>query len=122
MNAAFEVHDRVEYIATGPQGYLRGVHGSVHAVHTLDSGATVADVLFDGHTALWSIPPKHLAHLAEAVPALVALDRAVAADRLAASVEDVARVLRMVHSIGDRHAYVADMLKALDDYRSAATR
>lgn len=69
MSAIFEVHDRVEYVADGPLAYLRGVHGSIHAVHTLDSGAVVADVLFDGHTALWAIPTKHLAHLAEAVAA-----------------------------------------------------
>lgn len=77
MSATFEIHDRVEYVADGPQAHLRGVHGSVHAVHTLDSGATVADVMFDGHTALWAIPTKHLAPLAEAVttPAFVQLDR-----------------------------------------------
>jgi hypothetical protein len=65
---------------------------------------------------------KDAAPASSGAPSLVELDRRQAADRLASAVEDVARHLRMVRSISDQHAYVTDMLAALDDYRQAVAR
>jgi len=65
---------------------------------------------------------KDAAPASSGAPSLVELDRREAADRLASAVEDVARHLRMVRSISDQHAYVTDMLAALDDYRQAVAR
>jgi len=146
----FQVGHRVVYVGADPE--LNGKHGTLAVESTFPylEGSTIVGVRFDGHDAIWSIHPSHLAHLAlelhdpgcdcpphvaatvtavaavratsgaDATPSLVQLDRDDAAQQLADAAADVLDVVSSAGGIGHVHPHVRVLVKALADFREVA--